>query len=269
MTDSMKFFCLFFLFILFSAEAKDNFYSSRFYIGPDIFYRSYHEKIEGEAKSDEYGFLYGFQVGFEGLYKHLYLESSIRRNWGRTIYDGSLINFTDNSVEPLKSKTDNSFWNLELDFGPAIILQKWRWIPLAGMGFHNWYREATDKDDSDYDNEYSWVYLLLGTRLDYFISTKTSIGTTLKAMYTQDADVEIRNFFAFPIILRLSNQWQYSAEVFLTYCFKCDLDFRLVFYYKNQDIGESQTLQTDDIFIFEPSSTTNLFGGRLELGYRF
>ena len=45
--------------LLLSAEG------ARFYLGPTVFYRDYHEELLPPAKSDEKGFLYGFQLGYD------------------------------------------------------------------------------------------------------------------------------------------------------------------------------------------------------------
>lgn len=244
------------------------FSSIRFYGGPEVFYRDYHEDLSGDAKSDEYGFLYGFEVGLEvykcNLYSHLFLTGG----FGKTTYDGTVFCFLTRKFEPSVSHTDNKIWDVEANLGPTFFLyNKFQLIPLFGVGYHNWFRKGTE-DSSDYDERYSWVYFPLGLQFEACISERVKGGLLAKALWTDQAQVKITRLFPEPITFSLANHIQYYANGYFGYIWSC-ADFRFVVFYINQGIGGSEPKAVEGLYWSIPSSCTNVFGVKLEFGYRF
>lgn len=241
---------------------------SRFYIGPEIFYRDYHEVIPGYAKSDEYGFMYGLQTGYEYCQPPYYFHIFGDLSYGRTTYDGTIIYIEEQIFEPCLSFTDNRIYDIEADFGYWIythLKNRINITPLFGMGYHNWFREGEVEDD--YDEEYSWAYFLLGLKCEKFSCNK-KIGFLVKGQYTNSASVEVTRLFTHSINLDLENRFQYFTEIYVQYFLdKLDLKFNL--FYKTENIGGSSKKIIEEYIISIPSSKTYQLGIQLQLGIRF
>jgi len=242
---------------------------SRIYIGPEIYYRRYHEQIIGDGKSDEYGYMYGFRSGYEACFFPLYIHLMGDLSYGRTTYDGTQLYFEEGILVPCISHTDNRIWDLEGNIGYVFARKKestLTFIPIIGPGYHAWFREGEKEDD--YDEKYSWYYFLVGLKFDSFFYSSYRLGLSLKGQYTQNGYVEIIRLFAEDLTLSLNNDWQYSADLYASY-FLNKTDVKLTLFYKNQDIGSSEQIETEGFKITTPLSKSNLIGICFELGYRF
>jgi hypothetical protein len=255
---------LFFLFLLF-LMAKGTAYPNRFYIGPDIFYRNYHEHLEKPKKSDEYGTLFGFQTGYDYTRSgHMYGGTDFSYAGGNTHYDGSALNVRTLEITPHESTTGNTFLNLEGRIGYTFL----PFQPFAGFGWFYW------KRDIGYIEKYRWTYAAYGLRLCQRIGDRVELGLNLKLMQMINGHIKIEEAGSSSVSLKLGNRLQYEIELPITYIFQGNhIDIRAVPYYAQQDIGKSEckTISIPPlgrVGITEPSSSTYIIGGRLEIGYR-
>lgn len=243
---------------------------SRFYISPEAYYRDYHEVISGAAKSDEYGYLYGFEVGYENCFFLYYLHLFGNLSYGRTTYDGSIVHIDEGTVEPCLSSTDNRIYDLEADTGYSVYTNNKGVVitPLLGLGYHNWVREGEPNIEEDYDEEYSWLYCLVGLKTEKFFGGNKKLGFLAKGLYTNNASVEVSRVFPNAINLNLENRFQYYLKAYFQYFFKMT-DVKLELFYKTENIGQSSDQWIQGYILSIPSSKTYAFGILLELGIRF
>lgn len=242
------------LFILFCQLI---FSQQKVYIASDLCWRDFHEKFhETGPKSDEKGLLYGVQTGYE-YRDRIYFGIDYRRSTGDTDYDGAIYSTQRQVWSPYQSKTPNSIWNMETRLGCPIERKDICYIPLFGIGYHYWFRQG--ENDKDYDERYSWQYLLLGC-ITCYKKGNFSYAFHCQAMYTQDADIEITNLMPYMIKLRLENKWQYEIEAPVSY-----KSLEVTPFIRNQNIGKSKFINIGNGTFHEPSSTTFVYGVRIAL----
>jgi|GEM_PF-2827422 len=242
---------------------------SRLYLGPQVSYRDYHEEINGEGKSDEYGTLYGYQAGYENYSSFVYGHFFTNGLFGNTTYDGTTYCFATRSFKPVISKTENKIYNIEANLGPLFRfckLKPFRVTPLLGYGYHLWRRDGDCNDPSDYDIRYTWHYYLFGLQSDVLITNSSRVGFCTKAIKTINAKSKL--YLDNNVYLDLENKWQYSFDLFSSFYYKM-IDFSLIGFYRYQPIGQSKLVKNGLFTIQEPPSKTHLFGIKLELGFRF
>jgi hypothetical protein len=258
-----------FLFISCSLKAYS---PHRFYIGPDVYYRDYDEILDAPAKSHEFGALYGFQLGYDYINNcSCYFGLDLRYSGGKTIYDGSLMNFETSEISPYTSRTINDFFNFELRFGRTYQLKQLTLIPFAAIGYHSWYRGMMPNDPYGYDEDYSWCYTAIGLRTDYKLNSRFSIGWNVKLMYMSDATMTSSDLDN--ITFNLGQRFQSEIELPITYNLNKNCSFldqiAFVPYYRNQNIGQSDykavvTENNTILYFVEPSSKTHVGGFRIE-----
>jgi hypothetical protein len=235
----------------------------RVYIGPDVFYRAFEEERQGEAKSQEKGFLSGFQAGYDLYLQWLpYLGGDLRFAQGRVPFDGTVQNHITKTFAPFQSSTDNTLFSVEGRLGYTLHWQKIFFSPFFGMGFQRWFRVAVDRQ-TGYDELYSWSYLAEGFQMHWAYSSWGSLGLNAAMMQTRMAEVQIRGLYSWPIVLTLGEKWQAEVEISLSWQ-KNPYGISLVPYFRYLPFGESESQQTRRGRIFIPPSRTYVLGGRLE-----
>ncbi len=236
------------------------------YLGPDIFYREFREEIENGGKSEERGWLFGFQGGYELVKKRIpYFGADLRYAEGRTDYDGTIQKWED--FIPFHSFTDNTLFNVEGRIGYPFFVSKWRFIPFAGMGYQRWFREAVDRE-SGYDEIFTWAYFAQGVKVYWQGGRFWNLGLHLKLMEMKMSQIEIRDYYPWSVVLTLGNKPQAEIELPVSYIRKRYF-LNLTPYYRYLPIGKSQVQQSPHGSFFEPSSSTQVLGFRLEAGLRF
>ncbi len=254
-------------------KAVERPYSNRIYIGPDIFYRDYHENLKTPGKSDESGSLVGFQTGYDYI-KHFsaYVGGDLRFSSGKTDYDGAVVNLSTFEIKPHHSKTDNTFFNVEGRLGYTLGIPKETSVylsPFGGIGWFYW------KRDIGYLEEYQWKYYAFGLRFLYQVTRLIDIGINLKLMKMFDSSIKMDENFT-DVTLKLGNKLQGEIELPMSCAIPqySHIDIRIVPYYRSQDIGESNTVAVQmrgigPLIVREPSSNSWTVGSRIELGYNF
>ena len=247
----------------------------RVYLGPDVFYRNYEEKLKLPLKSHDHGVFYGFQLGYD--YKKnntVYGAFDFAYAWGNVVYNGSLTNLVTSKVRFTKDRSINRILNTEIRLGFNAVpktLTQLNLIPYLGFGYLRWHR------DIGYKEIYSWEFLSGGLLTTYDINEYYNLGLNIKAMRMINGKIKI-HIENFALELNLGNLWQFGVELPMTIALNFDKtwDLRFVPYYYQKNIGKSNSrtiklIDIEDKFISmdEPSSHTYIIGSRLELGYSF
>ncbi|MBS0625415.1 MAG: hypothetical protein JSS32_05135 [Verrucomicrobia bacterium] len=239
------------------------FAEQKIYIGPDVFYRYYEEKIPEPRKSKEIGWLPGFQAGWD-LYRSFfpYLGADLRFAEGKTRFIGTSENTFFRTVRNVESHSDNTLLNFEGRLGYTLNWGKISLSPFFGMGFQRWMRGL-----GNYTELYTWGYLAEGVRLRCS-TTSWMFGLNLKAMQMKMSEIQICGVYSWPVVLTLGNEWQLETEAPISWL-KNPYEISLVPYFRYLPIGQSNTQTTSRGTIFEPASNTYVAGARLEFAYRF
>ncbi len=260
---------LFFLLPIYVHSQSDD-RPNRLSIGPDIFYRDFHEKLPSPLKSDEYGPFYGLVAGYE--YKRsrqLYAGLDVAYSFANAVYDGSITNFSNGSWEvfPKRGRSRNQILNVEARLGYTFVakdLFALQLSPYFGAGYARWARKP------DYKEIYTWEYLAVGLLTTYDVNRIFNLGLNLKVMRMVNAMMKIDGS-DLKASLSLGNRMQYGLE--LPMVFSLDKqkiwDIRFIPYYYQKNIGQSSPKTVDGQRIVEPSSRTFLVGSRLEISASF
>jgi Outer membrane protein beta-barrel domain len=259
---------------------------SRFYIGPDFFHRNYsEEEIRPGFKSNEFGTLYGLQASYDYVKGNsIYFGFGYRYGGGKTTYDGSL---QDENATPAKSKTENSFLNLEgrlgYTFQPGGRKGRLLLSPFVGLGYHNWDRNISGDlttpqgqiQINDLSENYSWGYAGPGFHAEYKVSKRFDIGLNAKLMFMFGNSFNVENKFQGQLVTQdsgnLGNALQYEVELPLTFHLvdkpRTGVDLKVTPYYRSQDIARGPLLNggTGN----EPASTTSVYGVTAGVQFRF
>ena len=245
----------------------------RFTFGPVIAYRSYSEELIAPHKSDEYGPFAGFNMSFEQFKPDdLYwaVEGSYTHGW--VTYDGASTNYTTNVTTPYTGDSNSDIFNFEGRVGYTLsVSPTLTYTPFIGLGYHSWYRGEIEQAVNDYSETYSWNYFALGLKAESNISDELIVGVNVKIMQMISGEMEASNIDG---IFELGNRVHYELEVPVTF----HLDnmpqdsvlstIRVTPFYKNQNIGESNSVTTlfNGSFrsFYEPSSTTHVYGTKIE-----
>lgn len=240
---------------------------SRLYIGPNIFYRDYHEKLCLPAKSDEKGVLYGFQAGYDyERPKWIYFGVNFSPSWGTTDYDGAMQDLKTEEITPHLDDTRNFFLNAEGRVGYSFAPQEKMLLSVFGaFGYFLWCR------DIDYMEYYEWEYLGIGARFNWRVKENIEVGLRALVSRMIDGRIQIVDRES-DLTLALGNRYHYSFELPVTRVYS-QWDLRLVPYFLKQNIGKSETgtacyKEFGEFKISEPESRTYVVGGRLEIGFR-
>jgi hypothetical protein len=246
----------------------------QFYIGPDLFYRTYNESVPERPsfKSYEFGTLYGIQANYNYLKKDsIYAGVSFRYASGATTYDGSTQDGT-----PLSATTDNQFLNAEGRLGYTFSLDKQDRLmvsPFLGIGYHQWDRDNAPTFSSNGSpvpgnlEIYSWGYIGSGVQAKYQISPQLDVGLNAKLMMMvggniisidRDANNQVTNVDGGG----LGNTLQYEVELPITYHLAKDassnIDLKLIPYYRSQNIARGPLFKSGNAL--EPASNTSVYG---------
>jgi hypothetical protein len=246
----------------------------RFYIGPDIFYRSYNEIIApNPGQSFEFGTLYGAQATYNYVKGNsIYAGADFRYGGGTTTYDGS-----DQAGNPSASTTSNQLLNIEGRLGYTFSSDRQERLltsPFIGLGYHQWNRDIASTPGSiGLVEDYSWGYVGPGLRLDYQASPQLDIGLDAKLMlmFNGKIDAKIKNAAATSGSGELGNALQYAIELPITYHLSQDansnVDLKLTPYYRSQNIDRGPRFGIGTGSAQEPASNTSVYG--ITLGTQF
>jgi hypothetical protein len=251
----------------------------RFYIGPDLFYRTYNEIVTPPLRSNEFGTLYGVQATYDHVQGNsIYTGLGLRYGGGTTTYNGS----TQTGI-PLLSTTNNQFLNAEGRLGYTFSLdQQDRFLvsPFVGLGYHRWNRDiATTPEAAGILEKYSWGYVGPGIRTEYQASPQFDIGFNAQLMLMLGGRIDAE--FVSPTTGQtftgggtLGNNLQYEIEVPMTYHLSPDpnsnnIDLKLTPYYRSQDIGRGLPFGFAGGSSLEPASNTSVYGVTLGAQFNF
>jgi hypothetical protein len=251
----------------------------RFYIGPDLFYRTYNEIVPPPLKSNEFGTLYGAQATYDHVQGNsIYTGLGLRYGGGTTTYDGSTQTGT-----PLTTTTNNQFLNAEGRLGYTFSLdQQDRFLvsPFVGLGYHRWNRDiVTTAAATGILEKYSWGYVGPGIRTEYQASPQFDIGfnAQLMLMLGGRIDAEIVSPTTGQTFAgggSLGNNLQYEIELPMTYHLSPDpnnnsVDLKFTPYYRSQDIGRGLPFGIAGASATEPASNTSVYGVSLGAQFNF
>lgn len=234
---------------------------------------SYKEDFPPPGKSEESGWLAGFGLGytFQGDGLPLWGSIAVEYTPSGTDYDGVVQNW-DGTVAPYRDKTKNIFKRLELDGGYTFRLLDRARLNLTtytGYGYRFW-RRSLPGGDASYEEDYSWSYIPIGVRTEYFVDPQWSVALDLAMRVMFGGQIEIKRpefgtptlnlgsilgwRFALPVSLRLAQRWSVGLST----------------WYEYSGISESDPYMLDQQqYIKEPSSTTNQFGFDLRGRFHF
>lgn len=246
---------------------------NRVYVGPNIFYRSYHENLNPPFKSDDFGPFFGLVFGYDYRKSNMiYGAVDLGYSWGNVTYDGSILDFENQSVYPKRSDSNNQIFNVETRIGYTFSprsLPELMITPYLGIGYLQWNR------DIKYDETYNWEYVPVGLYTTYDVTQVFTVGLNAKAMRMVNGKIHI-NLDSSSIHLHLGNRWQYGFE--FPFIFNLDTrkiwDVRFIPYFYKKNIGKSND-KLVSIYIYpnikveEPSSSTYETGAKIEIGYSF
>lgn len=264
---------------------------SRFYLGPDLFYRDYsEEEITPGFKSDEFGTLFGLQASYDYVKRNsVYVGVGFRYGGGETKYDGGLQDGTG-TIIPATSTTDNQFFNVEGRLGYTFAPDRKRRFlisPFVALGYHQWDREISGNvtipgfgqfQVADTSEVYSWGYVGPGFHAEYKVSRKFDIGLNAKLMVMLGGRIKVEDSFQGVVFDEgsgdLGNTLQYEVELPITYHLvenpRSAIDLKLTPYFRSQDISRGQVFElSSGSFAVEPASTTVVFGATLGVQFRF
>lgn len=242
--------------------------SQRAYVSPSAIHRKYWENVSS-GQSKETGWLYGFQSGYDLIESHFfYFGADLQNYWGKTRYLGSLQNPITGVIVPFHSHTDNWMIMAEGRMGYTAYASGIKFVPFFGFGYYQWNREPTNRSYG-YDETYRWLYYTAGFRLQARLCPRIKIGLFAKAMYTQNAWIEVSELFPYPVKAKLGNTFQYEAELPITIRWRNHFDTSFVATGAYREIGASQRQRVGATTFSEPSSQAIELGARLELGYLF
>ncbi len=249
------------------------------FLGYDRSYLSYKEFINGDMIDEDTGWNNGVYIEarhddettfFRFLLDYVATDSAT--------YNGSLQNGT-----PVSMSTDEKFLTLEgnvgfktLNFSTATL------APYIGLGYRDWQR---GKDMlPDYKEDYSWWYIVAGGNLAYRfdrlviaadVALTYPLGpkmTTNVAGLYDEATFDLKPYLGFRI------------EVPVNYEVSQDKNMKIfVFgtpFYQTWKLGASDPVAITrggipvtqggiPVILFEPDSTTVMYGFRLGMGLRF
>jgi hypothetical protein len=247
--------------------------STRFTFGPILSYRSYSEDLIAPHKSDEFGPFIGVNLGVEKFKKNnVYWGLEGRYSIGRVTYDGATTNLDTNFTSPYQDTSLSNILNIEGRLGYTLrVDKKLMYTPFIGLGYHSWYRGEVEHVSNDYSEVYRWNYVALGVKANQLLSESLELGLNLKAMLMFNAEMELS---LVPVPFYLGKKVHFEIEVPITY--HLDVAFnepnfytiQITPFYRNQNIGESDPIfaryKGSTISLIEPSSTTHVFGAKVE-----
>jgi hypothetical protein len=251
----------------------------RLYLGPDFFYRDYREILPGIGDG-ETGALFGLQGNVDYVKGNsVYFGVGFRYGAGKTTYNGSDF---DTGTIPIKTKTDNQFFNIEGRLGYTFQAgqPKHRFLisPFVALGYHQWNRDVIGEFNTI--ENYSWGYVGPGFHAEYKVSKKFTIGLNAKLMFMFGGKINVEDTFRGELVEqtggKLGNDLQYEIELPLTYNLvensKNGIDLKFTPYYRSQDIGLGQpfpSVISSTGAAVEPASTTSVYGATVGVQLRF
>ncbi len=257
--------------LLFSQAALAQQNSHTLEFSTQFFSFNYSEVWPAPQKSDEYGFVPGLALAYtyRGDALPLFARLSFEYTSSLTNYEGDLNN-ADGTFVPLANNTQNWFRRFELDGGYAFRLaHQFTLTPYTGYGYRSWTRALSDP--GGYREGYGWSYIPVGVRGDLQIGRTFMLGlnAALRFMFggtiaidgvadnpTMDLGNKVGGRFALPANFRISQHWGIELEPWYEFSGISEGDRHLV-------------AGTIDNYIWEPESSTSIFGTNLTVLYGF
>jgi hypothetical protein len=245
--------------------------SHMFELSGQFFNFDYSEVWPIPQRSNELGFIPGIALAYtyRGYKVPIYARASFEYSSSQTTYEGDL-NHPDGSFEPLIDHSNNHFRRFELQGGYTFRLgRQFTLTPYTGYGYRSWTRILADP--GGYEEDYSWSYIPLGVRGDLQLSRTFALGfnAAFRFMFGgsihmtdfyDDPTMELRSVLGFKISLpssyRLSQHWSMGIEPWLEYSGIDGSPDHLV-------------AGTTNYYVWEPQSSTSIFGTNITVQYGF
>lgn len=238
---------------------------------------SYKETEGSKVLDKDTGWINGGFIEYRGDTDFLFFRINVDISGSNSAkYEGSLQDGYGNTT-PYSTTTKEMFFQQEINGGFKLLkLNDFIISPYAALGYRDWLRG--ENKGYDYEEEYTWLYIGIGFNLVYYISN-WKFG--LEALFEYPVDPEMRTNLAGQVddaTFKLKPKPAYYINATINYTFY-KKNFKSIFvfispYYQRWNIGASDTVTltqngTPVAYAYEPSSHTDIFGGRLGIGMSF
>ncbi len=166
-----------------------------FEAGMNGYYIHYKEDLPPGKKSTESGYIPSLYAGYNyhgintpiAFRAFLDYSQPLTHTYAHTDYDG-----TTQAGTPLKATTNNRLITGEMTPGLILTRPSTSVImiqPYAGLGYRYWYRGLGD--GGSYSEIYTWYYVPVGVRMDYYCNDRLSFGLDLAGKYIFNGKIKV------------------------------------------------------------------------------
>lgn len=247
-------------------------------LGYDYSNLMYKEYQGGTVLDKDYGALNGISVSVRhDMDRNFARFSFTYRMTDTATYSGAIVSFSTGSSTPYYHSTPERFLTWEAAYGfKTAHYGTAAFSPYVGIGYWDWLRGKNELPD--YQEDYTWWYTVIG--LSYV--KKSGLW-----MFGIDGAVE------FPFNAKMTTNTAgatndlnfnikpkpgYRIEIPVNYTIQQDSRNTFVFFtpfYQKWDIGASDPVLATfsgtgtSVFLYEPDSTTDIYGFRIGVGVKF
>jgi len=164
-------------------------------------------------------------------------NTNFEYNKGTTLYQGSTwsgvpLSFTENNVYLYNFNIINKYSLLKNN----ILHKKYNFYFLGGLGYRFWNR-GTNGKDGDYNEQYKWLYYLLGAETNIQLNKKFIIG--LQTYYQRAINPKMKAYLGSGVTYNLGTTSGYRISVPIKYKLKKNYGIVLRYTYDYWKINKS------------------------------
>jgi len=228
--------------------------------GVGYHYFDYKEDLPAPLKSTESGWLPSVYLSYTRMKKSdLFVKIYGDYASGDITFDGTTMGGTPISFSDSRQK----LLKIEADFGYAFgVTEHFLLIPYVGYGYRYWERGQARITSTyiEYEEDYSWSYMPIGLKADYYINERWNIGGTIAIHIMFNGKMKIGD-----TEFDLGNKTGFYADLPVTYKFTSNWSIVGTPWYEYSEIGQSNIVAG----YYEPASKTNQYGFKLGVSYSY
>jgi len=241
-----------------------------------LYHIDYRETLPDTLKSTETGWLTGISLGYEyfGISNPVMATVHMDYTYSHTKYDG-----TTQTGTPITTTTHNYILDIEATLGFIALRPSFSpllLIPYIGFGYRHWYRGLVN--NNSYYEVYSWYYLPIGCRGEYFLTPVITVGLDISYWKMMGGKIKVAlsrldSGYNDPES-DLGNKYGYKIKIPVKYRFRPRWNLMVEPWYEYFKIGRGETF---DITYngslwgrgYEPPSRTCQYGITVAVQYIF
>lgn len=242
------------------------------------YHYNFNEQVFSPLKSNETNWLSGYSIIYDFLSfsQKINFRISTEYSDSKTKYDGTTQNYL-----PVTFDSPNKFYTFQINAGYVKKLEKKNFyvIPILGLDYHLWSRgdAKLNWDYMSHKTKYSWLTSVIGFRTIY-MQNRYELGFNVTFKYLLSGKVQ----FIYSELIESYNDPKAKLESGSGVVFQFPIKFRLrgnfslkiLPWFLFSKSGKSNVVELYSLHIlmrriYEPKSTTKIYGIRFGLGVAF